>query len=168
MKDKRTRIRRSEVPVAPVRRQIQRWLDSHGYDAGRENNPDKQFSPMRKLTEIIWPHSDWRSQYRPLYRILHETEWISFDLADRIICEVLEEPWLWISDPELAEAYENVDLRGLDATKPTSPVVAEVIAEQVRETYAEEGDSITKTSRKLGISFQRVKVILESQELVCA
>lgn len=162
-----TRNKLAEIPVAPLRRHIQRWLESQEYDDQDSFFGRVAQSPSRTLVEKIWPGGAWQRSYRNFYRIMHEAEFISFDLADRIICHVLGEPELWISDPELAEAYATVDLRSLDATRPTCESVAEDIAQNVTRLYSECG-STREVVRLTGISAGRIKAIIAAGELVCA
>lgn len=152
------------IPVAPLRRHIQRWIESFGEDAVEDAVWHRgSSSPVKIFADRVWPGD--KNNDRRLYAIMRETEWISFDLADRIVTLGLEEPWLWRSDEELAEAYQSVDLRALDARRPTCQKVADRIAAKVRRVYSEQG-SIANTVAKTGVSRGRVKEIVRTP--VCA
>lgn len=44
---------------------------------------------------------------RMIYRWrVGEAAWVSFEVVDRIVTDVLDEPTLWLLDPDLAVAYE--------------------------------------------------------------
>lgn len=159
----------AEIPVAPLRKHIQRWIDSCGYDVNQEAQygTEGSFSPTRKFCEVIWPNLTYDASHRGFTRLMKEAEVIGFDIADRIVCHVLEEPWLWISDPELAEAYEGIDFRTLDARNPTCESVAQEVTEAVRSAYAE-CKSMEGVSTRTGIALGRVRAILNAPELACA
>lgn len=151
----------AEIPVAPIRKHIQNWIDSHDWDGWVEAKQGRT-SPMQRFCEIVWPDSPVDHSARNLYRILKgETEMMHFDLADRIICAGLGDAGLWMSDPELREAYLTVDLRRLDACRPTSRGAELEIARKVRDSFQRNG-SVRKVSEEVGIAAERVSAILKN------
>lgn len=161
--------RTGEIPVAPIRRHLQRWIDSQGYNADESN---LRGTPLTSPTEVIvttlWPEMSVQHGRRLVYRLLHEQESIGFDLADKIIVDILGEPELWIIDSDLAESYADVDFRTVEAARPTCDSVREEIEAEVVAVFRDT-HSINAVRRQTGIAFSRIKTILEShQELACA
>lgn len=161
----RARRHLAEVPIEPLRRHIQRWVDSHGYDANREGwatlagGRASLTSPVRIFCERVWPGTVWEHSSRSFIRIMNESKWISFDLADRIVQDGLDDPDIWFTDPELNEAYANVDLRSLDATRPTCEIVAVETEELVVSCYRRTGTFIA-TAAETGLTNNRVVRII--------
>lgn len=76
------------VPIAVVNRLIDEPLRQHGVLGVA--------SLARVTSRMIW---GWRHG---------ETAWVTFNVADRIIIDVLDEPSLWYLDPELAAVCEEI------------------------------------------------------------
>lgn len=148
---------RGVIPVAPLARQIERWMEDQAWDV--DDSRQEIASPKRVLAERLWPGMPWDGAARALLRILTESKYITFDLADKIICQGLDQPELWITDPDLSDAYQNLDLRALDVTSPTCERAERMISRKVIRTY-KRTKSIRATAAKLGVSQGRIKEIV--------
>jgi len=153
------RRHKSEIPAEPLRRHMVAWLERQGQQDAVDN--DMRMSPHRMFCEIMWPDTDWKCSYRNLHRILHEAQTVSFDQADKIVCSVLETPWIWHSDPELSAAYQAAELRTLDATRPTCAKVEQATSRKVVAKYKKTG-TMGATSAATGIAIGRIKAILQA------
>lgn len=81
-------VRGPLVPARILARLLQPAIDSDGIEAVADRIGISPRQIMR-----------WRSG---------EAERATFDIADRIIVDVLNEPALWYLDPELAAVYEEI------------------------------------------------------------
>ena len=101
------------IPLAPVRRVVETWVASHGWQReGNQNHEGPEITSLSPLMRLQhWVGAD-------VYHVRKQKRWIDFDLADKIICCI--DPTLWRTDPELAAIYQDLDLRSLDERKPTT------------------------------------------------
>lgn len=111
-------VKNGVVPAAPVGRVINDWaarhwwLDEHPYDFKKEGMVD--IGSTGVISDATGIHVDTVRKVR-----YGKKEWIEFDNADRIVTFI--DPFLWHSDPELADIYQNFDFTHLDLGRPTSP-----------------------------------------------
>lgn len=103
---------RYPVPVAPILRLLEKWLDekSKQKDWERRNNwelsmGEQDSSPIRILAHELEMTVDTATRMMSRYRN-KETTYMAFNNADRIV-SILYGPHYWYVDDELREIYET-------------------------------------------------------------
>ena len=111
-------VKNGVVPAAPVGRVINDWAARHWWLDEQADGVKKERMVDIGSTGVVSAatgiHVDTISKVRS-----GKKEWIQFDNADRIVTFI--DPFLWHSDPELADIYQNFDFTHLDLGRPTSP-----------------------------------------------
>ena len=106
------------VPAAPLRRLIDRWAAEHPWLDDWANDIDGERMVDAGSTTIIAEatgiHRDTIGKIR-----WGKKHWVEFGNADRIVGFI--DPFLWHTDPELADIYQSFDFSHLDLGRPTSP-----------------------------------------------
>lgn len=174
------------VPAEPIRRALEGWIAERDKINERKSPyvGTEIFTGTQQAIFAIWKkdrlHHDKANlpQERVIYRLLDRRdgrtkpkegilggkgrrgtplrqESISFDLADKILTG-LGLQHLWQEDPELAEAYQKVDLFVIDLCYPTCDTTREKADQIIWQTYLEAG-SVTAAHKLLGVSHAYLK-----------
>lgn len=157
MEGQKTAPRPYCVPVGPIRRVIRDWFrEQTGNARGWEiNQLDKQESrALTNFCELIWPESKFATAERSYRRLMKETEWMEFELAERILIATGREEY-WHCDPELSKIYEELDLRVLDITSPTTEEVGRRTLEKVAREV--EKSSQVAVAREYNVCAQTIR-----------
>ena len=88
------------IPVDLVRPHIERWIAR--YDAEHENEKNGGTGSRAALAE-----RSGVAQRRIWALLTGEQERLSWDTADRLLTQGIDEPELWHIDPELARFYNE-------------------------------------------------------------
>ncbi len=119
-----TQLEKTMLPAAPIIRLVDLWI--------RENEPEGARFGANNLgvmaatdmaAQLIWPGCFYLTKagktksHRGRLTSFRKQKYISFDLADRILCK-LGMVERWHDDPELNKLYREFDLAQLDEVKP--------------------------------------------------
>ena len=157
---KKAPLRQDLVPAEPFRRIIREAVERASGEHFSANN-DLKLTALYRVAVQIW-ESDLQTSHDALRRFLNATrstsgsgEWVTFDLADRILCK-LDLGHLWQSDPVFSEIYDKVNLGAIDAMYP----VCDETAADARAIF-DETHNVKKTAMLLGVGPGTVKKLVQ-------
>lgn len=150
------------IGVQPFRQLLARWIEIE--DTRFASKPG-EVHPETRIGEILWPEHTQKDRDRRLFALMREQDNIHFDLADAVICKVLGKPELWITEPDLAEIYQSVNLLAVDAQEPTCEAATEETKAIIIDAYTRTG-SRWKASQEIGVNAGRIGRIVEEARAV--
>lgn len=102
---------RGMIPAAPILRMVDEWLAQQGeqdWQASGNGHANRlgeiaPLGPLKVLGHRVYPNNP-ESIWRALLRMRHESDWVSFALADKLVSATFG-PQHWHADPELEALY---------------------------------------------------------------
>lgn len=161
--------RKGLVPTGPIMALVDEWMlgidDSFAMETGLDGPGCHGKQSDGKFVQLIrrcWPEQHMGlsaeevgrgGRARLLFRWRETAEHMSFDNADRIVTKL---GFGWDYTPELAEIYEQVELKHLDIKHPTCIKVLRQNRNNIRRLYRQMGHYQT-VAKALGTTDSQVR-----------